>query len=261
MRSSSSKIIILIALIACAAAVFFLRSRGIVNEEQKTGATANKSSVVEREGNQTSMAKSPGLSPVADSPVPKVTFTKLEEFVTALTKAIESKSGAASISRLLNASRVRLKSDEHFTFLSSAIQQMAETDPTGALAVLRQVTDLHDQQILAVGIPTALVTKDPKAAAAWASSLAGHDMARNAHQTVAREWAKTDRPAIAEWLNQTGASVLKGAVAEGLAQTWASEDLDGLTEWARGITDPYIQTNVLVKATKILATKSPVRSR
>lgn len=186
--------------------------------------------------------------------------TSLQRFTAAISQAVKDKAPAEELARLINGSRAKLKPGEHANLLSQAIQQLAKSDPAKAAQVLRQLKDLHDQQIMASGVPAALVASNPRAAASFASSLAGHDMARTAHQVVGREWAKTDRVAAVAWLNQTSNPVLQAAIAEGVAQTWASSDMDGLTSWAGTIPDAYVQTSVLVKAAKVMSATDPARA-
>lgn len=184
-------------------------------------------------------------------------YQTLEEFNKALARAINDRAAPQVIAKLLNTSRSRLKPAEHSQLLGSAIDQLAASDPAGGAQVLRQLTDLHDQQVMAVGIAGRLAATDPKAAAAWADGLGGHDMSRNAHEVVGREWARTDRQAVAEWINSTANPLHKASIAQGLAQTWAAEDMDRLIQWAASIPDSYVQTGVLVKAVKVLAATDP----
>lgn len=202
----------------------------------------------------------PQFSPPSPSGPPQAAelpYLTLEEFSGALATAISEKAPPGLIAKILNTSRTRLKPEDHVRLLGAAIEQLAAADPAAGAQVMRQLGDLHDQQVVAVGIAGQIAAKDPKAAAAWADSLGGHDMSRNAHEVVGREWARSDRQAVAAWINGTASPLLKGSIAQGLAQTWATEDMDGLIEWATTIPDSYVQTGVLVKAVKVLSATDP----
>ena len=198
--------------------------------------------------------------PIEPEPLADLPYTSLSEFSVALGKAITDKADARTLAHLLNTSRDKLSALDHGTLLSQANKQLADTDLAKAASVLRQLKNLNDQQIMASGVTTIAVAKDPQTAAAFASSLAGHDMARTAHQVVGREWAQLDRVAVTDWINKTSDSNLQGAIAEGMAQTWAATDMEGLTQWAATIPDLYVQTAVLVKAVKVLAATDPGQS-
>ena len=196
------------------------------------------------------------LEPEEDLP-----YTTLEEFQKALDAALKSKAPASVLSRLINQSHKKLKPVEQSQFMVQAITGLATKEALKTAGdVMRALKDLHDQQTFATGIASALADHDPKTASEWASSLAGHDMARNAHQVVGREWARTDLAAATEWINQTRNPVLKNAIAEGIAQSWAGQDMEGLTKWAESIPDQYVQSAVLVKAVKVMAATDPAGS-
>ncbi len=266
MRLCSTKTILAIsATAACLAGVcVWLVSSGDTPSQSPIQSAPAAGSVKNRANLAVSPVTQPSQvhasQPIEPEPLADLPYTSLSEFSVALGKATTDKADARTLAHLLNTSRAKLSALDHATLLSQANKQLADTDLAKAASVLRQLKNLSDQQIMASGVTTLAVAKDPQAAAAFASSLAGHDMARTAHQVVGREWAQLDRVAVTDWINKTSDSNLQGAIAEGMAQTWASTDMEGLTQWAATIPDLYVQTAVLVKAVKVLAATDPEQS-
>ena len=133
----------------------------------------------------------------------------------------------------------------------------AIASPEDAAALVRKLPEGGDQLALATEVPGALAQKNPQAAAAFARAMEGNDFARNASQTAAREWSRTDMGGAVKWLNSLPNKIMQASAAEGIAATLASQDVGKALDWANQIEDPYLQGAVLTKAAKVLANRDP----
>ena len=260
---SNSKFVSLTLLCALLAGTAFLVSHllksGASNSESKN-APVPKLAIAD-DSTKSTQKKIIPVTPKTPQPLSQtkapLALKSLAEFSGAILKALTDKAKPDEIAHILNSSALTLSPAEHSQLLQTAISAMVENGYTSSADVLRQLTRLHDQQIMAAGIPNALATKDPKGAMVWAASLEGHDMGRTAHQTVGRAVAESNREAVIDWLNSTNNPLLQASIAEGLAQSWSQKDMQSLIDWATKIEDPLVQTAVLVKAVKVLSATEP----
>ena len=174
--------------------------------------------------------------------------------------------------------------------LRGVLSFIADTDPSGALALAQSLGDFpgneplssvlyrqwatNDPQAAALQaiqdaagnnswrspvsqVARTWASQDPMAAANWSISLTDPEAAARSISQVMRQWARDDSTAAANWVNALPPGSSYDAAAAALAFSIAANDPQTAVSWADNIADAAARTSALQRVSREVMWRDP----
>lgn len=137
-------------------------------------------------------------------------------------------------------------SRERDDFLIHAVRQWTEADAATVGAWIASIPDPALQQRLTAAFAVALSQADSRAAATLAStSLPVGSLQNRTTVAIVQQWAQTDPPSAARWVEQFPAGTLRDSATQNLLSLWTLKNPEAAGQWAASLTDSTLRQSAL----------------
>jgi|GEM_PF-5008739 len=121
--------------------------------------------------------------------------------------------------------------------LGAALGQFGRSNPTAATAYIEKLSGETQGAVIGnfVGQWT---TRDPAAAARWASSISSPEAQQTAYSSVAINWGQRDPAAATQWLGSLPAGASRDTAVQSFANSVVQKDPEGAMAWVMTINTP-----------------------